>query len=208
MEQWSGEEHPPSLPQPRDENPDLHLSRQAWIRRNRLRTRAGCFQSTLMTGDIFKTQIVLVVPLNLKQQNTAWEEIATNSNFCGKWHLLHLPMWSLGWRILIWQCDSYARRCARRFIYLFFIFFLNHFFFQIYLTNVIFYEIFPSKLKIAKVTPLYKNGPSRQTTNYRPISILTPISKVFEKLIQVRLTKYFTCTKCFRNILAVTLLTG
>ena len=49
--------------------------------------------------------------------------------------------------------------------------------------------IFPSRLKITKVTPLYKNGPSHQTTNCRPISILTPISKVFEKLIHVRLNK-------------------
>ena len=43
--------------------------------------------------------------------------------------------------------------------------------------------VFPSKLNIAKVTPLHKSGYSNKRTNYRPISLLSPFSKVFEKII-------------------------
>ena len=37
--------------------------------------------------------------------------------------------------------------------------------------------IFPTKLKIAKVTPIYKKGCKKLQTNYRPISVLPTISK-------------------------------
>lgn len=50
--------------------------------------------------------------------------------------------------------------------------------------------IFPSKLKIAKVTPIYKTGDVKETNNYRPISILLAFSKIFEKCIASRLTNY------------------
>ena len=52
--------------------------------------------------------------------------------------------------------------------------------------------IFPSRLKIAKVTPLFKYGCANNATNYRPISIFSPISKIFEKIIYNRLNNYFT----------------
>ena len=52
--------------------------------------------------------------------------------------------------------------------------------------------VFPSKLKIAKVTPIYKNGCTYTASNYRPISVLSPFSKTFEKLIYHRLNHYFS----------------
>ena len=57
---------------------------------------------------------------------------------------------------------------------------------------------FPNRLKIAKVTPLCKSGPTHKTTNYRPISILSPFSKIFEKIIYNRLNNYFST----HNVLA------
>ena len=51
--------------------------------------------------------------------------------------------------------------------------------------------IFPDELKIARVIPLYKSGDKRDIINYRPISLLPVLSKIFEKLIHSRLTKLF-----------------
>ena len=44
--------------------------------------------------------------------------------------------------------------------------------------------IYPTKLKIAKVNPIFKNkGDPLQFENYRPISLLSNINKIFEKLV-------------------------
>jgi hypothetical protein len=40
---------------------------------------------------------------------------------------------------------------------------------------------FPSKLKLARVIPLYKSGDIADMNNYRPISVLPSLSKLFEK---------------------------
>ncbi|CAM1312392.1 Uncharacterised protein r2_g2279 [Pycnogonum litorale] len=50
---------------------------------------------------------------------------------------------------------------------------------------------FPDKMKIAKVTPIYKSGDPTSTSNYRPISVLPPLSKIFEKLLLSRLSSFF-----------------
>ena len=43
--------------------------------------------------------------------------------------------------------------------------------------------IFPDDLKIAKVFPVYKSGDKSDISNYRPISVLSFFSKVFEKIM-------------------------
>ena len=43
--------------------------------------------------------------------------------------------------------------------------------------------IFPDKLKIAKVLPFFKKGDASILDNYRPISLLPVISKVYEKVV-------------------------
>ena len=55
--------------------------------------------------------------------------------------------------------------------------------------------IFPSNLKIAKVIPVYKKDDNRKIDNYRPISLLPAISKVFEKIIHSQLLEYFLSNK-------------
>ena len=50
--------------------------------------------------------------------------------------------------------------------------------------------IHPDRLKIAKVIPIYKKGSKLMTSNYRPISLLSNINKVFEKLIFSRVYKF------------------
>jgi len=56
---------------------------------------------------------------------------------------------------------------------------------------------FPKQLKIAKVVPIYKNGGRDLLNNYRPISLLTSLSKVFEKVIFNRLYKFLDLKDIF-----------
>jgi hypothetical protein len=49
---------------------------------------------------------------------------------------------------------------------------------------------FPDDLKIAKVVPLYKTKSKDDVSNYRPISVLSSISKIYEKIIHKRLLKH------------------
>ncbi len=51
--------------------------------------------------------------------------------------------------------------------------------------------IFPEKFKIAKIIHIHKKGDHTLFTNYRPISLLPAISKIFEKVIFKQLFKFF-----------------
>ena len=59
--------------------------------------------------------------------------------------------------------------------------------------------IFPDKLKIAKVIPIHKKGDTDKFENYRPISILPAISKIFEKVVYQQIFRYFTSKKLFAD---------
>ena len=50
---------------------------------------------------------------------------------------------------------------------------------------------YPDVLKIATVIPVYKGGSTRELGNYRLISMLSPINKVFETILLKRLTKFW-----------------
>ena len=50
--------------------------------------------------------------------------------------------------------------------------------------------IFPDILKCAKVIPILKNGDKLNIDNYRPISLLSTLSKIIEKVVKKRLSKY------------------
>ena len=52
------------------------------------------------------------------------------------------------------------------------------------------FGMFPSKLKLAKVVPVFEKGPSNLFTNYRPISLLSSFSKLFQQLICNRLITF------------------
>ena len=57
--------------------------------------------------------------------------------------------------------------------------------------------IFPERLKIAKVIPIYKKDDAKMFENYRPISILPAISKILEKTIFNQLHDYFQDNKLY-----------
>ena len=51
-------------------------------------------------------------------------------------------------------------------------------------------ETFRDRLKVARVRPLFKKGDNQLITNYRPITILPSLSKIFEKVMHMQLTYY------------------
>ena len=64
---------------------------------------------------------------------------------------------------------------------------------------------FPSDMKLADITPVFKKGNRTKKENYRPISILSNLSKVFERCLYNRLSVFFdkiprSCFWCITNI--------
>ena len=57
--------------------------------------------------------------------------------------------------------------------------------------------VFPDKLKIAKVIPVFKKDDPHDFNNYRPISLLPTFSKVFERVVHTQLFQYFTANNLF-----------
>ena len=55
----------------------------------------------------------------------------------------------------------------------------------------LFTGIFPDSLKIAKILPIFKKGDPSYFWNYRPLSLLPAISKVFEKVVFIQIYEYF-----------------
>ena len=58
---------------------------------------------------------------------------------------------------------------------------------------------FPSLCKISKVIPVFKKGNRMECTNYRPISLLSTFSKIFEKCVHKRLYSYLEKNKLIFN---------
>ena len=52
--------------------------------------------------------------------------------------------------------------------------------------------IYPSQLKMSRIKPLFKSGDKSLFSNYRPISLLPSLSKIFERVIFDQLLGYFT----------------
>ena len=50
--------------------------------------------------------------------------------------------------------------------------------------------IFPQRLKLADITPIFKNDIKQYKVNYRPVSILSALSKIFEKLMMYQVDEY------------------
>lgn len=50
--------------------------------------------------------------------------------------------------------------------------------------------VFPQQLKLSEIVPIYKKGCANEIQNYRPISLLSNISKVYEKIIHARMIDY------------------
>lgn len=59
--------------------------------------------------------------------------------------------------------------------------------------------VFPLKLKFSEIKPIYKKGSAKDISNYRPISILSNISKIFERAINFRLVQFLEANNIICN---------
>lgn len=51
--------------------------------------------------------------------------------------------------------------------------------------------IFPKSLKVGIIKPLHKGGETNEINNYRPVTLISNIAKIFEKVIKIRLTSFW-----------------
>ena len=63
------------------------------------------------------------------------------------------------------------------------------------LTSIVNYSLlnstFPDRMKVAQVVPLHKKNSTLEKGNYRPVSVLPVLSKIFERAIHCQLVKFF-----------------
>ena len=60
--------------------------------------------------------------------------------------------------------------------------------------------VFPESLKIAEVIPIFKSGSKSDINNYRPISLLSPFSKIFENHIYNQLNYFIKENNIFHKL--------
>jgi len=59
--------------------------------------------------------------------------------------------------------------------------------------------IFPDKLKVSKVRPLFKKGDKSKMSNYRPLALLPVFSKIYERAMYNRLVDYLESNNLLDN---------
>ena len=52
-------------------------------------------------------------------------------------------------------------------------------------------SIFPTSMKNAIITPVHKKGPKTSKDNFRPVSILPNISKIYERVMFKQMSEFF-----------------
>ena len=60
------------------------------------------------------------------------------------------------------------------------------------INNTVAMNTFPDQLKCAELSPLFKKEDNFNKTNFRPVSILTGISKLYESVVNDQLFEYFS----------------
>ena len=58
---------------------------------------------------------------------------------------------------------------------------------------------FPESWKYSKLIPLHKKGSKLERKNYRPVAILSPLSKILEKVVYEQIYEYFTRNLIFNS---------
>jgi hypothetical protein len=50
--------------------------------------------------------------------------------------------------------------------------------------------VFPSRLKTSRIVPIFKSGDPEICYNYQPISLLSSLSKILEKMVSIQLVNH------------------
>ena len=66
--------------------------------------------------------------------------------------------------------------------------------------NCINQGIYPKNFKCAQVTPIHKSRPENVCTNYRPISMLSPLKRYLKNLCMIGYITLWNPRTCFQNI--------
>jgi len=69
----------------------------------------------------------------------------------------------------------------------------SNFLTEVWRNEVLAQNIFPEKLKLADVNPIHKKGDSTCVNNFRPVSVLPSVSKVFERFMQKQINAHINC---------------
>ena len=59
--------------------------------------------------------------------------------------------------------------------------------------------VFPQTFKTTKVIPIFKCGSKQILSDYKPISLLPNLSKIFEKFITAKFINFFENIVCFTH---------
>ena len=62
--------------------------------------------------------------------------------------------------------------------------------------------IFPEKLKISRIVPVYKSGDPKSCDNYRPIALVNTLSKILEKIVSISLTNHLQINNLLYSVQA------
>ncbi len=55
--------------------------------------------------------------------------------------------------------------------------------------------VFPEKLKLSRVVPIFKSGDTGNCNNYRPIALISTFAKIIEKIVSIKLTNHIELNK-------------
>ena len=162
---------------------------------NQLITKASLIASEINRFFIGKVKTIREGILYLPNYFTKCKEIMKNKN-C-KLSLRHVPVTKVN-KLLKWlknskstsidELDNFCVKIAADVIDKP----LHH-----VITLSILQQTFPRSWKYSKVIPLHKKDCKLSMKNYRPVSILSPFSKILEKVVYEQLYDYFTNNKIF-----------
>jgi len=64
------------------------------------------------------------------------------------------------------------------------------FYFSVFINNSLCTSEYPNAFKVSRVVPIYKKGKRSDVSNYRPISVNSCISKIFERIVYSQIFNY------------------